>query len=99
MTLPQPRPSQATLGTQYLDVALQYHLAGRSAVFARSIPVAGNLFHHAVEMLLKFFLYDHYPGGQLKSQCDVCVVVPSDSMQIIEDAHLVILHSVFLQLM
>jgi hypothetical protein len=29
----------------------------------------------------------------------VCVVVPSDSMQVIEDAHLVILHSVFLQLM
>jgi len=38
-------------------------------------------------------------GGKLKDKCDVCVVVPSDSMQVIEDAHLVILHSIFLQLM
>lgn len=34
-------------------------------------------------------------GGKLKPKCDVCVVVPSDSMQIIEDAHLAILHSIF----
>ena len=40
-----------------------------------------------------------FAGGNLKSKCDVCVVVPSDSMQVIEDAHLVILHSVFLQLL
>jgi D-sedoheptulose 7-phosphate isomerase len=36
-----------------------------------------------------------FAGGKLKAQCDVCVVVPSDSMQIIEDVHLAILHSVF----
>jgi D-sedoheptulose 7-phosphate isomerase len=40
-----------------------------------------------------------FAGGQLKDRCDVCVIVPSDSMQVIEDAHLVILHSVFLALM
>jgi D-sedoheptulose 7-phosphate isomerase len=34
-------------------------------------------------------------GGKLKAKCDVCVVVPSDSMQIIEDAHLAILHAIF----
>jgi len=39
-----------------------------------------------------------FAGGRLKDQCDVCVIVPSDSMQVIEDAHLVILHSVFLAL-
>ncbi len=38
-------------------------------------------------------------GGKLAPLCDVAVVVPSDSMQIIEDAHLVILHAMFLQLM
>jgi D-sedoheptulose 7-phosphate isomerase len=36
-----------------------------------------------------------FQGGQMKSLCDVCVVVPSDNMQIIEDLHLSIAHSVF----
>lgn len=36
-----------------------------------------------------------FAGGKLKSKCEVCVVVPSDSMQIIEDIHLAILHSIF----
>ena len=38
-------------------------------------------------------------GGKLALLCDVAVIVPSDSMQIIEDAHLVILHAMFLRLM
>lgn len=37
-------------------------------------------------------------GGKLKENCDICVIVPHDSMQVIEDAHLVILHAVFLAL-
>ncbi len=37
-------------------------------------------------------------GGQLKDNCDICIVVPSGSMQMIEDAHLVILHAIFLAL-
>ncbi len=36
-----------------------------------------------------------FAGGKLKAKCDVCVVVPSDSMQIIEDVHLAILHAIF----
>jgi len=39
-----------------------------------------------------------FQGGQMKSLCDVCVVVPSDNMQIIEDLHLAIAHSVFRRL-
>ena len=31
----------------------------------------------------------------MKPLCDVCVVVPSENMQIIEDLHLSIAHSVF----
>ena len=31
----------------------------------------------------------------MKILCDVCVVVPSDDMQIIEDLHVAIAHSVF----
>lgn len=37
-------------------------------------------------------------GGKLKSMVDVAVVVPSPSMQLIEDTHLVVLHSIFLEL-
>jgi D-sedoheptulose 7-phosphate isomerase len=36
-----------------------------------------------------------FEGGKMKSLCDVCVVVPSDNMQIVEDLHLSIAHSVF----
>ncbi len=35
-------------------------------------------------------------GGKMAPLCDVAVIVPSDSMQVIEDAHLVILHAIFL---
>jgi hypothetical protein len=42
----------------YLSVAVQYYVAGRSAVFAASAPVAGNLFHHAIEMYLKYRLIE-----------------------------------------
>ena len=36
-----------------------------------------------------------FDGGRMKSLCDLCVVVPSENMQIIEDIHLSIGHSVF----
>jgi len=51
---------------KYLDIAMQYYVAARSATIARLMPVAGNLFHHAVEMLLKAFLRDRLSASQLK---------------------------------
>jgi D-sedoheptulose 7-phosphate isomerase len=36
-----------------------------------------------------------FEGGKMKSLCDICVVVPSDNMQIIEDLHLSMAHSIF----
>jgi len=36
-----------------------------------------------------------FHGGAMKSMCDHCIVVPSDDMQIIEDLHLAIAHSIF----
>jgi D-sedoheptulose 7-phosphate isomerase len=36
-----------------------------------------------------------FQGGKMQPLCDVCVVVPSDNMQIIEDLHLSIAHCVF----
>jgi D-sedoheptulose 7-phosphate isomerase len=36
-----------------------------------------------------------FQGGEMKSLCDVCAVVPSDDMQIIEDTHVAMAHSIF----
>ena len=36
-----------------------------------------------------------FQGGQMKSLCDICVIVPSNNMQIIEDIHLAMAHSIF----
>jgi D-sedoheptulose 7-phosphate isomerase len=37
-----------------------------------------------------------FRGGAMKKLCDVCIVVPSENMQQIEDCHLSIMHAVFL---
>ena len=34
-------------------------------------------------------------GGQMNGLCDVCAVVPSDNVQVIEDLHHAMLHSIF----
>jgi D-sedoheptulose 7-phosphate isomerase len=36
-----------------------------------------------------------FAGGQMRSLCDVCVIIPSDNMQIIEDLHVCVAHSLF----
>jgi D-sedoheptulose 7-phosphate isomerase len=36
-----------------------------------------------------------FAGGQMISLCDVCLVVPSDNMQLIEDLHVSVSHCVF----
>jgi D-sedoheptulose 7-phosphate isomerase len=52
----------------------------------------------AREIGMQCFGLTGFHGGALREKCDVCVVVPSDSMQVIEDVHLSILHAVFLSL-
>jgi D-sedoheptulose 7-phosphate isomerase len=36
-----------------------------------------------------------YQGGKMKQLCDLCVVVPCDHVQMIEDMHHAILHAIF----
>jgi D-sedoheptulose 7-phosphate isomerase len=36
-----------------------------------------------------------YQGGKMKSLCGICAVVPSENMQLIEDMHHAMLHSIF----
>ena len=35
-------------------------------------------------------------GGKMKALCDLCITVPSENMQHVEDSHLCIMHAVFL---
>ena len=71
------------------DVALALSGSGNSPNILKAMDVAKD-------MGLTRIGLTGFAGGKLKDKCDVCVIVPSDSMQVIEDAHLVILHSVFL---
>lgn len=36
-----------------------------------------------------------FDGGQMRNLCDICAVVPSNNMQIIEDLHVAMAHSIF----
>jgi len=36
-----------------------------------------------------------FKGGKMKVLCDQCVVIPSDNMQLIEDFHIAVTHSIF----
>jgi D-sedoheptulose 7-phosphate isomerase len=36
-----------------------------------------------------------FAGGAMRALCDACIVVPCDNMQIIEDLHLCVAHSLF----
>lgn len=36
-----------------------------------------------------------FQGGKMKQLCDICIVIPSENMQIIEDLHLGVTHAIF----
>ncbi len=42
-----------TTRDRHMTISVQYYLAARWATFGGLIPIAANLFHHAIEMLLK----------------------------------------------
>lgn len=73
------------------DVIIALSGSGNSPNVLRAMDVAAGL------GLVRIGLTGR-DGGKLKDKCDICVIVPHDSMQVIEDAHLVILHAVFLAL-
>jgi D-sedoheptulose 7-phosphate isomerase len=54
-----------------------------------------NALHVAREAGAKTVGVSGFQGGEMKTLCDICVVVPSSNMQIIEDLHLAIAHTVF----
>ena len=73
------------------DIAIAISGSGNSPNVLKAIEVAR-------EMGLATVGLTGGSGGKLKDLVDICVVVPSTSMQLIEDTHLVILHAVFVEL-
>jgi len=70
------------------DIAFGISGSGKSPNVLKALRVARNA--GAVTIGLTGF-----QGGDMRSICDLCVVVPSDNMQIIEDLHLSVTHAVF----
>jgi D-sedoheptulose 7-phosphate isomerase len=70
------------------DIALGISGSGNSKNVLNALQVARDA--GAVTVGISGF-----QGGEMKSLCDICVVVPSNNMQIIEDLHLVITHSIY----
>src|SRR5438067_433421 len=59
---------QEHLRNEYLKIAFQYYISARVSMFAYSLPVAGNLYHHAIEMLLKFSLLTKFTPFHLQTK-------------------------------
>lgn len=70
------------------DVALGISGSGRSANVLFALQAARE--SGAVTVGL-----GGYEGGKLPDLCDVCIVIPSNNMQIIEDLHLAVTHALF----
>ena len=69
------------------DLVFAISGSGNSSNVLRALEVAR--FHRARTIGLTGF-----EGGKMKSLCDVCVILPSDNMQIIEDFHLSVTHAI-----
>lgn len=70
------------------DIAFAVSGSGNSKNVLNALRVARDAQASTVGM-------SGFQGGEMKSLCDTCVVVPSDNMQIIEDLHLATAHSIF----
>jgi D-sedoheptulose 7-phosphate isomerase len=70
------------------DVAFAISGSGNSPNVLRALQVARDA--GAITLGLTGF-----QGGQMKDLCDVCMIIPSDNMQIIEDLHLCASHALF----
>jgi D-sedoheptulose 7-phosphate isomerase len=71
------------------DIALAISGSGNSPNVIRGLEAGRRL---GVQTLL----LTGFAGGRAKALADLCLIVPSDSMQHIEDAHLCATHAIFL---
>lgn len=70
------------------DVAFAISGSGNSANVLNALRVAREIGAFTIGLT-------GFQGGKMKSHCELCVVVPSENMQVIEDLHLSVTHSIF----
>lgn len=70
------------------DIAFAISASGNSANVLNALRVAKQVGATTVGIT-------GFAGGKMFNLCDACIVVPCDNMQIIEDLHLCVAHSLF----
>jgi D-sedoheptulose 7-phosphate isomerase len=70
------------------DVALAISSSGNSGNVVRGLKVAQQAGAATIAIT-------GFKGGRVKALCDMCLVVPSDNVQYIEDSHLSVMHAIF----
>jgi D-sedoheptulose 7-phosphate isomerase len=70
------------------DVAFAISGSGNSKNVLRALQVARKAGARTIGI-------SGFQGGEMKPLCDICLVVPSENMQIIEDLHLAMAHAIF----
>ena len=70
------------------DVALAISSSGNSPNVVRGLEVARQAGATTVAIT-------GFKGGRVTSLCDMCLVVPSEHVQYIEDSHLSVMHAIF----
>lgn len=73
------------------DVALAISGSGNSANVLNALQVAREAGARTIGLT-------GFEGGKMKFLCDLCVVIPTNNMQLIEDFHLAVTHSIFINL-
>jgi len=70
------------------DIAFAISGSGRSSNVLKALKVAREA--GALNIGLTGF-----EGGDMKHLCDLCLIIPSGDMQVIEDLHLSVTHAIF----
>ncbi len=70
------------------DIAFAISGSGKSPNVLKALKVAREAGAYTVGLT-------GFQGGDMKDLCDLCLIIPSDNMQIIEDLHLSVTHAVF----
>jgi len=73
------------------DIALAISGSGNSPNVLKALSVARDAGAFTIGLT-------GFKGGRMKPLCDLCVIVPCDNMQIIEDLHVSVSHSIFVSL-
>lgn len=73
------------------DIALAISGSGNSPNVLKALEVAREAGAFTIGLT-------GFHGGKMKPLCDLCVIIPSDNMQVIEDLHVSVNHSVFTSL-